>query len=498
MADAASAERTSKREEAADSLPAAVKRQNLRWKINMAKAKAGLYSSMAVPKKVSQKMKGRLKKMGEDKLPEIRKQAHEHLNALQAQLAQRQRHHRVKQVQQAVKKAKAFVLRKVVRKCKEAAASSSSSTVSQLELRLQALKTLSVTAAAHKALLKYGLIDSEGGEPAPAAWEEMVSAHPSVCALVEAQLLQHPQVKAQLEKLADDTPLARDPSAAPAAAVLSTTTARKADDKPAAKALSKTVSSDSGVKEAAINGDRRSAMKDRRNVVYGESATSAADFEESSVSRAQGNYGGIGLKTIVKKSISRGAEAPRKRLRKRDFERGLPGDAVADDIVETVPSSRFVDSLAADDDDGGRTFTLGGAADLDTDAPKKIAKRNNIISRSGNRMGQRQRQALAQRDSEGLHGRGGGRDNGRAAGRGGGRGGGRGTAPARQRRPASGAYGSKYSGGSKGAVKGGVQKARAGGSSTAAEKEVLHPSWEAKRSSVAAIQEFQGKRITFD
>eukprot|EP00965_Chrysotila_dentata_P235273 6200653-Pleurochrysis_carterae.AAC.3 len=446
-------------------------------------------------------------------------QAHEHLNALQAQLAQRQRHHRVKQVQQAVKKAKAFVLRKVVRKCKEAAASSSSSTVSQLELRLQALKTLSVTAAAHKALLKYGLIDSEGGEPAPAAWEEMVSAHPSVCALVEAQLLQHPQVKAQLEKLADDTPLARDPSAAPAAAVLSTTTARKADDKPAAKALSKTVSSDSGVKEAAINGDRRSAMKDRRNVVYGESATSAADFEESSVSRAQGNYGGIGLKTIVKKSISRGAEAPRKRLRKRDFERGLPGDAVADDIVETVPSSRFVDSLAADDDDGGRTFTLGGAADLDTDAPKKIAKRNNIISRrgptcslgsendsctkalilwSGNRMGQRQRQALAQRDSEGLHGRGGGRDNGRAAGRGGGRGGGRGTAPARQRRPASGAYGSKYSGGSKGAVKGGVQKARAGGSSTAAEKEVLHPSWEAKRSSVAAIQEFQGKRITFD
>ena len=79
---------------------------NLKWRIQMERAKAGLGSRMAVPKRVAQKAKQRLKRQHNGAVPEVSAAALGTIEALERARAERQRHHRVKLLQQAVKKAK--------------------------------------------------------------------------------------------------------------------------------------------------------------------------------------------------------------------------------------------------------------------------------------------------------------------------------------------------------------------------------------------------------
>ena len=142
---------------------------------------------------------------------------------------------------------------------------------------------------------------------------------------------------------------------------------------------------------------------------------------------------------------------------------------------------------------GGFSLASGGD-DLDAPGGKK---RKNVISRSGNRMGQRQRRALAEQAAEGgggaQGGRGGGRGSGKGRGRAGGSSGGRGGSKGASGRGGGGKGGGK-AGGQQSGARPAVAAAQGGSSSAGA----LHPSWEAKKNASAGIQAFQGKRITFD
>ncbi len=177
------------------------------------------------------------------------------------------------------------------------------------------------------------------------------------------------------------------------------------------------------------------------------------------------------------------AREPRQqRPRKRELDGG-DGDG----------GSRFISSLAAgssdgagdddddDDDDGGGGQGAGKG-------PHAASKRKNYISRSGNRMGQRQRRMLAQQARGGPT---------QHASRGPAQHAGRGPAP-------SGPPRGKSRGGDNSAstchevarrAKPAKAPAKAPAPPAAA---ALHPSWEAKRQASSAIRPFQGKRVTFD
>ena len=87
---------------------------------------------------------------------------------------QRQRHHLVKQLQQAAKKAKTFLVRRLLRKAGEAGAAAGNS-----DEKLRALRAVSPAAVARRALGPLGLADlvieekgaasndGESSEPAP-------------------------------------------------------------------------------------------------------------------------------------------------------------------------------------------------------------------------------------------------------------------------------------------------------------------------------------------
>ena len=123
-------------------------------------------------------------------------------------------------------------------------------------------------------------------------------------------------------------------------------------------------------------------------------------------------------------------------------------------------------------------------------AAEKARKRKNTISRSGNRMGQTQRRRLAEDElakKEGrpppVHARPG---KGAGSGSGSGRGGVRNASDGR-----GGGWQQAAPGGGGGSGGGG------GGS---AEANKLHPSWEASQqaNTKGSIQQFEGKRVTFD
>eukprot|EP00308_Calcidiscus_leptoporus_P003347 CAMPEP_0119360958 /NCGR_PEP_ID=MMETSP1334-20130426/8408_1 /TAXON_ID=127549 /ORGANISM="Calcidiscus leptoporus, Strain RCC1130" /LENGTH=97 /DNA_ID=CAMNT_0007375875 /DNA_START=1 /DNA_END=290 /DNA_ORIENTATION=+ len=85
----------------------------------MTRARAGISSSMAVPKKVAQKARGRLKKAHEGRIPQMGEGVSGRLHLLESAQRQRRRHHLTKQLGASMKKAKLFLVRKLVRKIRE-------------------------------------------------------------------------------------------------------------------------------------------------------------------------------------------------------------------------------------------------------------------------------------------------------------------------------------------------------------------------------------------
>ena len=108
-----------------DGTTSKTKKQNLKWAASVLKAKAGISSKMAVPKKIAQKSRAKLRKKGQNIGGDDALQSR--IASIDAERRQRQRHHLVKQLQQAAKKAKTFLVRRLLRKAGEAGAAAGNS-----------------------------------------------------------------------------------------------------------------------------------------------------------------------------------------------------------------------------------------------------------------------------------------------------------------------------------------------------------------------------------
>ena len=175
----------------------ALRRGNLRWEEQMTRAKLGLSSKMAVPKRVAQK---RRRKLGPEEAAALGGAAAARLGVLQAAQRERRRHHLTKQLQAATKKAKGFLVRKLLRR--------------GASEQLRALRALPLPVAVAAALASAGLAElapAADAEPPSAEWAELARDAPQLCSSVQHQLLGAAAVRAQLDKL-------REASSAPAPA----------------------------------------------------------------------------------------------------------------------------------------------------------------------------------------------------------------------------------------------------------------------------------------
>ena len=97
--------------------------KNLKWTASVLRARAGISSKMAVPKKIAQRSRTRLKRANNGVLPRPDEGLRSRLAALDSERLQRQRHHQVKLLVQAAKKARTFLVRRLLRKAGEAGGS---------------------------------------------------------------------------------------------------------------------------------------------------------------------------------------------------------------------------------------------------------------------------------------------------------------------------------------------------------------------------------------
>ena len=148
---------------------------------------------MAVPKKIAQKARAKLKRRNNGELPQPDEELHSTLRALESERLSRQRHHLMKQLQQVAKKSRALLLRKLVRR-------EATGDEARRERRMLAAKRVPPAAVARRALTQLGLECPEMGAD-EAEWEEMRGREAALCNDVEGRLLAAPAMQALLEKL---------------------------------------------------------------------------------------------------------------------------------------------------------------------------------------------------------------------------------------------------------------------------------------------------------
>lgn len=400
---------------------------NLKWATHVLRAKAGFNSKLAVPKKIAQKARAKLKRTHGSEGKSFRPDASslkERLEVLGQKKAARQQHHMVKQLMQSAKKARLFLVRRLLRKlAKEGEASSDAE-------KLNVLRSLSIAAAVRRAVRPLGIadvdvLDEAQRNSAAAAGATDAAIRPVLLDDMERRLLGTPAVQQQLDKL------------------------RAHLEKPAMQVLAL----------------KRPARPDETG---GGAAAGTEEAAERGLSRPAG---------------------PRKRARPQDLASTSRRPAAMDS------EGRFLNSLMddgggvdldpgegdAESEQRGDALVLGSAASRD--APLKVKKVKNVISRSGNRMGQRQRKALleqAQANSSGGAALGGERFNSRKLG-------------VQQRRHVGSKSGDRPSPPHSWR---GAQRAAAP-QPLPASAEKRHPSWEAKKVGQGAIRAFEGKKVVF-
>ena len=522
------------------------KKVNLKWRQETLRAKAGLSSRMAIPKKIAQKTRQKLKRQANG--AEVRFAPD---NALQGQLlelsverAKRQRHHLVKQLQQAAKKAKTFLVRRMLRKSSTASGEgagpdagedaakggkSASAAGPQDDEKLRALRAVSPAAVVRRALLPLGLADEIALLDKEAAVAAVSEGGTELCRQMESRLLGTPAVQQQLDRLREHEEQLE----------LQQQKAQQQKAQPKVPPKQE--------RQQAAAGQRADTWGEGSEEEDGEERGDDGEAEEERDGDGDGDGGGAGEDGSQEGGDEDGGgdgEPPAKKrqrgLRKR---KGTAADATA--TAESGSSkkgrrgtgaardgsSQFVDSLmggggSSDDDGFGEGDDGGDLSDGSTDwrasggvmatsrdggmrtgksrAPSGKAK--NVISRSGNRMGQRQRQRLLeQKQGHADGGKGGGKGGGKAGGKGGGKAGAKGGGGRAIGSAGRGGGGRGGGGGWEGRTH--VPAAAAswsagggggGGSGSAAAKvEKLHPSWEAKKTPEGAIQAFAGKRMVF-
>jgi len=392
--------------------------------------------------------------------------------------------------QAAVKKAKVLLLRKAVRKLKDASESGSADSAAA-QLRLTLLKALPPALVARQALANRGITapeptprkasQSDDGASAE-EWERLRADHAQVGASLVGSLLGSAAVRQQLEAVSALAPVAPAEGAA--------------------------ADADGSAVAVASSGPARAGRAAKRGRAAEEAGgdgtvTKAARVAKSSAKGA--------VAATVAKGSAKGAAAATAPKSQPKGSSSVFMSSLGDESEEEEASGGESD----DESDGGGGFTMGsGGKERD---PTKKAK--NVISKSGNRMGQRQRRAiLDQAAGGGEGGKGGGKGSGKGSGKGAGKGDGKGAGKGSGRGSKGagkggggrgGAQGGRGRGGSSGGGRGGdrapsasygsaasgVGASKPQGASSAG---ALHPSWEAKKATSAGIQPFQGKRTTFD
>ena len=161
-------------------------RANLKWELNMVRAKAGMGGSrMAVPKRVAQKKKAALRKSHNGAMPAVDEEVRARLADLEEAQRKRRRHHATKVLQQTIKKAKAFHLRKLIRKANDRPE----------KARGPALEAVALLKAMPPAWAAAAALDSSD-EAAPIAaadtdeWAKRREAQPALCSSLLVQLLE--------------------------------------------------------------------------------------------------------------------------------------------------------------------------------------------------------------------------------------------------------------------------------------------------------------------
>lgn len=387
-------------------------RRNLKWASALLRARNGIGGSrMAVPKKIAQKARSQLKRKHHGQLPKHMDQVLEaQLHQLEVDKLSQQRHHLVKKLAQGAKKARAFLLRKLMRDDVRKAGSQAA----RREQRIRVLKAAPPTEIARRALLRAGL-------PCPAAgsetstWEAMRACDEALCDQLELKLLATAQMQTVLEQLR-------------------------------------------------------------------EQARQVTQLETKSAAGATSTVGG-------------GGDAAACAAPKRDRARKKRKSPPPEDRQQPVLSS----GTDGGDAEGG-PVVLGNAFDASSRPRRKGERPKNIISSSGNRMGQRQRQKLAAEADTNV-------DVGCSQPR-----------TARPQVARGGAKAWRHPGTGDGvassswprgdASRDGCSRPRDrlqldngglnSGSTTGGGAATLHPSWQAKRQAVGGtIQAFEGKRTTF-
>ena len=438
-------------------------RKNLQWAASVLRAKAGIMSSqpMAIAKKVAQKARSKIKrKHGTVPAPSVELQMQ--LQSISAERAARQLHHLVKQLVQAAKKARTFLVRRQLRKANQTASAPTA------DERIVALKAVAPAAVARRALDQVGLTEQRvpmGADAQSAARQAETAIRPGLLEECEWRLLATAQVQAQVEKLRQH--------ATEQQGVRHKHEATKRQQKAVAAAAAATAANPGG--EAS----HKDTTQKRKRATSSSIPRANDDVQENSARRGAG-YGA---------------------------KRG-PASAAPSRSRASAASSRFVDSLChpkddvSEDGDGGCSMALGSTSAIGGIVSRsKEGKPKNIISRSGNRMGQRQRQKLMQLAAEKA---------GNTQGLGGASSSERGR-PGKRVRAGSGGSSSAYDTQPGGAdtwlyhKNGRKQQPQQFSAPTAAVREErsaekLHPSWAAKlhTQNQSAIRAFEGKRIAFE
>ena len=385
---------------------------NLKWNAEILKAKAGISSKMAVPKRIASKTRNQLKKKAGAR-PAVDEALQARLNALGAERLQRQRHHLAKQLVQAAKKARTFLVRRVLRKASAEGGTADAG-------RLAALRAVSPAAVARHALQPLGLADVVVAERGDDESGEAEAAPSAMRDEWVKRLVGTPAVQQQLDKVrahVDAHPLDGAVAAVPAKP-------KRKRDEPAS-ALE-----DAGDGAAAATGTRK------RPSQGGEAGKSGAGGAKAK---------GSARAAAAPKSAAEPASRFMTSLAAGDSEDddlygdGAATEARAEARAEAGEARRSKKAAknavvkAADvsdeDDEEGGGLVLGSARDGGRDGGSRSAKGKKalVISRSGNRMGQRQRQRLIeqQQAKESGGGEGGGKGGGGKGGgaKGGGKGG---------------------------------------------------------------------------
>jgi len=449
---------------------------NLRWEVK--KLQRAGHSSSRITKQVQH----RLKRAHAGKLHPGR--SSDKIQSLAEETVRKQRYHLTKQLHQAMKKAKSFLLRKLMRRGKEGSKAEGGG---EAEERLLVLKALPLHEVARTALSSLGM-DDDGGhahkddEAALQEWRPLQARLPALCERTERQLLAAAAVVLQMEKLREHARRHEGAAAAEGGEPSDGDEPSEArrDARPTGKARpqagSAAAARGGGAAAPARAGAPRAAVP-RAAVPRAETSTRPEAPESQFIE----SLAGAGASTSASAPRSRkraqseasgAAKAPR--VRKRDAEARVAAEAEAE---------------AGDGAAGGLAMLTMGGADEEQGASTAARKRlKNTISRSGNRMGQTQRrrlveEALAKKEGRPPPPRPG---KGSGSGRGGG---------TKGRAGGKGRGGGGEAGGRGGGGGGGT-----GGGGGAAEAVKLHPSWEASQqaNTKGSIQKFEGKKVTFD